>query len=95
MSRAEALASALREALGDKIRETIVALGEVTIVVGGADHLAVARVLRDDARLDFAQLIDLAGIDYSSFGETGSRRTALRGRHASAVTAPQLARART
>jgi hypothetical protein len=72
MSRAEALASALREALSDKIRETIVALGEVTIVIGGAYHLALARVLRDDARLDFAQLIDLAGIDYSSYGETGS-----------------------
>ena len=72
MSRAETLAGALREALGDKIRETIVAFGEVTIVIGGADHLALARVLRDDARLDFAQLIDLAGIDYSSFGETGS-----------------------
>ena len=72
MSRAEALASALREALGDKVREVLVALGEVTIVIDGADHLSVASVLRDDARLDFAQLIDLAGIDYSSFGETGS-----------------------
>jgi len=72
MSRAEALASALREALGDKVREVLVALGEVTIVIDGADHLSVARVLRDDARFDFAQLIDLAGIDYSSFGETGS-----------------------
>jgi NADH-quinone oxidoreductase subunit C len=70
MSRAEPLASVLREALGDRIREMIVALGEVTIVVGGADHLAVARVLRDEARLDFAELIDLAGMDYSSFGET-------------------------
>ncbi|HJW50605.1 MAG TPA: NADH-quinone oxidoreductase subunit C [Burkholderiaceae bacterium] len=73
MSRAEALASALREALGDKVREVLVALGEVTIVIDGADHLSVARVLRDDARFDFAQLIDLAGIDYSSFGETGSQ----------------------
>ena len=70
MSRAEALADVLREALGDRIREIIVALGEVKIVVGGADHHAVARVLRDDARLDFAELIDLAGMDYSSFGET-------------------------
>ena len=69
MSRAESLATALREALGDKLQHVAVALGEVTIVIRGADHLAVARALRDDARLDFAQLIDLAGMDYSSYGE--------------------------
>ena len=47
MSRAEALASELREALGDRVRESIVALGEVTIVVGGADHLCGgARIAR-------------------------------------------------
>jgi NADH-quinone oxidoreductase subunit C len=69
LSRAESLATALREALGDKLQHVAVALGEVTIVICGADHLAVARALRDDARLDFAQLIDLAGMDYSSYGE--------------------------
>jgi NADH-quinone oxidoreductase subunit C len=69
MSRADTLAAALREVLGDKLQHVEVALGEVTIVVRGADHLAVARALRDDARLDFAQLIDLAGMDYSGYGE--------------------------
>jgi NADH-quinone oxidoreductase subunit C len=69
LSRAESLATALREALGDKLQHVAVALGEVTIVIRGADHLAVARALRDDARLDFPQLIDLAGMDYSSYGE--------------------------
>jgi NADH-quinone oxidoreductase subunit C len=69
MSRADQLADALRQALGDKLQEVAVALGEVTIVLRGADHLTAARMLRDDARLSFEQLIDLAGMDYSSFGE--------------------------
>ena len=69
MSRADSLASALRQALGDKLQDVIVALGEVTIVVRGGDHIAVSRVLRDETSLAFEQLIDLAGIDYSSYGE--------------------------
>jgi len=69
MNRADQLADALREALGNMLLEVTVALGEVTIGVRSTDHLAIARVLRDDPRLAFEQLIDLAGIDYSSFGE--------------------------
>jgi NADH-quinone oxidoreductase subunit C len=69
MSRADSLAGALRQALGDKLKDVIVALGEVTIVVRGGDQLAVSRALRDDASLAFEELIDLAGIDYSSYGE--------------------------
>jgi NADH-quinone oxidoreductase subunit C len=69
MSRADSLAGALKQVLGDKLQEMIVALGEVTIVVRGGDHLAVSRTLRDDASLAFEELIDLAGIDYSSYGE--------------------------
>ncbi len=69
MSRADHLADVLREALGDKLLTVDVAHGEVTIVVRGDDHFAVASVLRDDARLAFEQLIDLAGMDYSSHGE--------------------------
>ncbi|HQR21707.1 MAG TPA: NADH-quinone oxidoreductase subunit C [Burkholderiales bacterium] len=69
MTRADQLAGALRDALGDKLQSVTAALGEVTIVVRGADHLAIARTLRDDARLAFEQLIDLAGMDYSSHGD--------------------------
>jgi NADH-quinone oxidoreductase subunit C len=69
MNRAESLAGALQEALGDKLRAVSIALGEVTIVVRGADHLAVATTLRDDPRLAFEQLIDLAGMDYSAYGD--------------------------
>jgi NADH-quinone oxidoreductase subunit C len=69
MSRADSLAGALRQALGDKLQDVIVALGEVTIVVRDADHLGVAKILRDDSGLAFEELIDLAGMDYSSYGE--------------------------
>jgi NADH-quinone oxidoreductase subunit C len=69
MSRAEELAGVLRETLGDKLQDTVVALDEVTIVVRGADHFAVATRLRADPRLAFEQLIDLAGLDYSAYGD--------------------------
>jgi len=69
MSRAEILADALRDVFGARLQEVNVAVGEVTIVVRGADHQVVARMLRDDLRLAFEQLIDLAGVDYSGFGE--------------------------
>jgi NADH-quinone oxidoreductase subunit C len=67
--RTEELAVALREALGPWLQEVTIALGEVTIVLRGADHREAARVLRDDPRLAFAELIDLAGMDYSGYGE--------------------------
>jgi NADH-quinone oxidoreductase subunit C len=69
MTRLETLAATLENALGPRLQNTVVALGEVTIVIKAADHLDVARILRDDARLQFEQLIDLAGIDYSTYGE--------------------------
>ena len=41
--------------------------GELTIHVKAADYLAVALQLRDDATLAFEQLIDLCGMDMSSW----------------------------
>jgi NADH-quinone oxidoreductase subunit C len=69
MSRIDTLTGALRQALGDRMSDLIVALAEVTVVVRGRDQLQVARALRDDATLAFEQLIDLAGIDYSTYGD--------------------------
>jgi NADH-quinone oxidoreductase subunit C len=69
MSRIDTLTGALRHALGDRMSDLIVALAEVTVVVRGRDQLQVARALRDDAALAFEQLIDLAGIDYSTYGD--------------------------
>jgi len=44
-------------------------LGETTIEAKAADMLEVLGKLRDTAELDFAQLIDLCGVDYSEYGD--------------------------
>jgi NADH-quinone oxidoreductase subunit C len=65
--RLDTLEAALKAALGDKITRFTRERGEITITVPAADYLAVAAQLRDDASLKFEQLIDLAGLDYSSY----------------------------
>ena len=75
-TRAEALAATLPESLGDMLASVTVALGEVTAVVS-ADRLdAAMRLLRDRPELRFEMLIDLCGVDYSTYGDApreGSR----------------------
>lgn len=44
------------------------AIGELTVQVPVAYWQTVARILRDDERLQFEQLIDLCGVDYLSYG---------------------------
>jgi NADH-quinone oxidoreductase subunit C len=68
-TRTEQLKLALETALGGRIASLTTALGEVTIVVKAADHLAAAQILRDDPRVRFEQLIDLCGVDYSTYGD--------------------------
>jgi NADH-quinone oxidoreductase subunit C len=65
--RLDKLDAALKAALGDKIKAFKRERGEITITVSAADYLAVAQQLRDDATLKFEQLIDLCGLDYSSY----------------------------
>ena len=64
----QALADTLQQVLGDRIVRLKQALGEVTIEVAAADYHAVALQLRDAAGLRFDQLIDLCGMDYSTYG---------------------------
>jgi NADH-quinone oxidoreductase subunit C len=61
------LQAALEAVLGDKIKRLKRDRGEITIAVGAADYLAAATTLRDHAELKFEQLIDLCGLDYSSY----------------------------
>jgi NADH-quinone oxidoreductase subunit C len=65
--RLDALQAALEAALGARIRQFKRERGEITITVAAADLASVARTLRDDPTLAFEQLIDLCGIDYSSY----------------------------
>jgi NADH-quinone oxidoreductase subunit C len=68
-TRTEQLKAALQGALGARIASLTSALGEVTIVVKAADYPAAAQTLRDDPHLRFEQLIDLCGVDYSTYGD--------------------------
>jgi NADH-quinone oxidoreductase subunit C len=68
-TKLETLEAVLRNALGDHIRSLTVALGEITVVVAASDYSSAMRVLRDHADLRFEELIDLCGLDYSTYGD--------------------------
>ena len=67
-TKLDLLQANLRTALGDDVTITA-ALGEVTVVVKAAHYLAAMLTLRDDPSLQFEQLLDLCGVDYSTYGE--------------------------
>jgi len=75
-TKLERLSESLREILGEKLQSLVVDCGEVTVEVAAADYLAVAQVLRDHADLHFEELMDVSGLDYSTWGNgawTGKR----------------------
>ena len=61
----------LAAALGDKVADISVALGEVTVTVTAAHYAAVMRTLRDAPGCQFEQLMDLCGMDFSAYREVG------------------------
>jgi NADH-quinone oxidoreductase subunit C len=65
----DTLNTVLKAALGDACVSTSQALGELTIVVKAENLPAAAQTMRDAPELKFEQLIDLAGMDYSRYGE--------------------------
>ena len=67
MSKLDTLQAALESALGARIGKLVRDRGEITITVSAIDYLEAARTLRDHAELKFEQLIDLCGVDYSSW----------------------------
>jgi NADH-quinone oxidoreductase subunit C len=67
MSSLDTLQAALESAFGDRARRIVRDRGELTMTVAAADYAAVALTLRDDPALRFEQLIDLCGVDYSSW----------------------------
>lgn len=54
-------------ALGDMVKSSVVALGELTVVVDAANYFQAAKILRDSPSCCFEQLIDLCGVDYSTY----------------------------
>ncbi len=67
MTQLETLQQRLRSALGEGV-ELIQALGEVTLVVPLERYLAVSQQLRDHPDLRFEIALDVAGVDYSAYG---------------------------
>lgn len=68
-TKLENLEAALRNALGEHLQSLTVALGEMTIVIKAADYASAMRVIRDHADLRFEEMIDLCGVDYSTYGD--------------------------
>jgi NADH-quinone oxidoreductase subunit C len=62
------LGERLKEVFTDKVLGLESKLGELTLVVDAADILGVFTRLRDDTDFRFEQLIDLCGVDYSTYG---------------------------
>jgi NADH-quinone oxidoreductase subunit C len=58
-----------KNALGPRIVSLDERLGELTLVVKASDYLEAARTLRDHPDLRFEQLVDLCGVDYSTYGD--------------------------
>jgi NADH-quinone oxidoreductase subunit C len=54
-------------ALGDMIVSSVLRLDELTIVVDVKNYLGAAKILRDDPRCQFEQLMDLCGVDYFTY----------------------------
>lgn len=80
----------LQEGLAGKLAAVKLAVGELTLEVAAKDWLEVARFLRHDAMLDFAQLTDLCGVDYLTFGDAEwDVTTATRTGFSRAVQAPE------
>lgn len=67
-SRVETLSFCLQNVLADKLVSMSTQLGELTASVRPADLLPVMETLRDHPELRFEMMIDLCGMDYSSYG---------------------------
>lgn len=71
-TKLENLSQNLEKHLGGRIASLKVAFGEVTIEVSVSDYAQVMSVLRDEPELGFEELIDLCGVDYSTYGDDWS-----------------------
>ena len=67
MSRLDTLQAALQTILGASVKKLVRDRGEITVTVKADDYLGAAHTLRDHSELKFEQLIDLCGVDYSSY----------------------------
>jgi NADH-quinone oxidoreductase subunit C len=79
-TKLENLELAVRAVMGDRTFGLTTALGELTLVVEHGDYHAIMTELRDNLSTRFEELIDLCGVDYSTYGDgtwTGKRFAAV------------------
>jgi len=67
MSKLDTLQDALQRLLGERLKKLVRDRGELTVTVSAAHYIESALMLRDHAELKFEQLVDLCGVDYSSY----------------------------
>jgi len=67
MSKLDTLQGALETVLGTRLKQLVRDRGELTVTVAAPDYAAAALVLREHPALSFEQLVDLCGVDYSSW----------------------------
>jgi NADH-quinone oxidoreductase subunit C len=87
--KTERLAARINERFGAAAELLHGAGGELTLIVRPAELVEVATVLRDEAGLEFAMLVDVAAVDYLTYGmdewktlkatESGFSRGVMRG----------------
>jgi NADH-quinone oxidoreductase subunit C len=66
--KTERLAARINERFGEAAELLHGAAGELTLIVRPAELVEVATVLRDEAGLEFAMLVDVAAVDYLTYG---------------------------
>jgi NADH-quinone oxidoreductase subunit C len=69
MAKIDVLAARVQEKFKDKLTSCDVSVGELTIVLPRENLLEVCTALRDEPEFAFQELIDLCGVDYSTYGE--------------------------
>ncbi|MGB7503182.1 MAG: NADH-quinone oxidoreductase subunit C [Azonexus sp.] len=68
-AKLETLSQNLQKHFGDKLGSLKLALGELTVEVAAADYLAIMTSLRNEPDLGFEEMVDLCGVDYSTYGD--------------------------
>lgn len=71
-AKLEKLANAIKAVLGDRAGSLAEALGELTLVVSPGSLIQAMKTLRDHPQLQFEELVDLCGVDYSAY-KNGAR----------------------
>ncbi|MDO1510688.1 MULTISPECIES: NADH-quinone oxidoreductase subunit C [unclassified Neisseria] len=67
MANVKTLHETATRILGDKASKVILTLNEVTVECAAKDYSEIMNILRDHEELHFEQLVDLCGVDYSTY----------------------------